>query len=102
MSAIQQTSSNPVTAPASDGSAAKTAVPATDPLTSKTTFLQLLVAQLKNQDPLTPMDGTQFVTQLAQFSSLEQSMTARQDLDAIRQVLEARLPATVPAQSNRT
>jgi len=38
----------------------------------KDSFLQLLVTQLKNQDPLQPMDNTQFVAQLAQFSSLEQ------------------------------
>jgi flagellar basal-body rod modification protein FlgD len=38
---------------------------------SESTFLQLLVAQLQNQDPLQPMDGMQFVTQLAQFSQLE-------------------------------
>jgi flagellar basal-body rod modification protein FlgD len=35
-------------------------------------FLKLLVEQLKNQDPLAPQDGTQFVAQLAQFNSLEQ------------------------------
>ena len=62
---------------------------ASDPLTSKTTFLQLLVAQLKNQNPLSPADGIQFVTQLAQFSSLEQSTEMRDDLDAIRQQLAA-------------
>ena len=38
----------------------------------KEDFLEMLVAQLKNQDPLNPMDGTGFAAQLAQFSSLEQ------------------------------
>ena len=35
-------------------------------------FLNLLIAQLKNQDPLEPMEGTEFVTQLAQFSELDE------------------------------
>ncbi len=35
-------------------------------------FLQLLITQLQNQDPLNPMEGTEFTAQLAQFSSLEQ------------------------------
>jgi flagellar basal-body rod modification protein FlgD len=44
-------------------------------------FLQLLVAQLKNQDPLSPTDSTQFVSQLAQFSELEQVIGIRGDIE---------------------
>jgi flagellar basal-body rod modification protein FlgD len=38
----------------------------------KDAFMQLLINQLSHQDPLEPMDNTQFISQLAQFSSLEQ------------------------------
>ena len=38
----------------------------------KDEFFKLLIAQLKNQDPLNPQDGSAFAAQLAQFSSLEQ------------------------------
>jgi len=55
---------------------------------TKNMFLQLLVAQLKNQDPLNPADGTQFMTQLAQFQQLEQSMNTGEDISAIRQDLD--------------
>lgn len=40
--------------------------------TDKDLFLKLLVAQMQNQDPLNPQDPTQYVTQLAQFNTLEQ------------------------------
>jgi flagellar basal-body rod modification protein FlgD len=55
----------------------------TDALGDKAAFLQLLVAQLKNQDPLNPADGVEFLTQLAQFSQLEQLMGIRSDLQAL-------------------
>jgi flagellar basal-body rod modification protein FlgD len=59
----------------------------TDGLANKDVFMQLLVAQLKNQNPMNPADGTQFLTQLAQFSELEQVTVVRQDLEAIRSSL---------------
>ncbi len=37
----------------------------------KDAFMKMLIAQLQNQDPLNPMDGTEFAVQLAQFTSLE-------------------------------
>jgi flagellar basal-body rod modification protein FlgD len=51
-------------------------------------FLQLLVAQLRNQDPLNPSDGTQFVAQLAQFQQLEQAINSGQDIAAMRTDLD--------------
>lgn len=52
-------------------------------MATESAFLQLLVAQLKNQNPMQPMDGTTFVTQLAQFNDVEQNLAQRTDLDAI-------------------
>lgn len=51
-----------------------------DGLANENTFLQLLVAQIKNQDPLQPADSIQFLSQLAQFSQLEQLIGIRQEL----------------------
>src|SRR2546422_1260911 len=47
----------------------------------KSQFLKLLVAQLKGQNPLDPKDGTEFVSQLAQFSSLEELINIRTTLE---------------------
>lgn len=53
-----------------------------------TMFMQLLIAQLEHQDPMNPTDGTQFVTELAQFQELQTSVTTGQDVSAIRQDLD--------------
>ncbi|MFG1296618.1 MULTISPECIES: flagellar hook assembly protein FlgD [Xanthobacter] len=47
------------------------------------TFLQLLVAQLQNQDPTNPMDSTAYLSQLASFSQVEQQITTNSKLDAM-------------------
>src|SRR5215469_588525 len=46
----------------------------------KTQFLTLLTAQLKNQDPLSPMDSTEFTNQLVQFSAVEQQININSNL----------------------
>lgn len=51
------------------------------------TFLSLLTAQLKNQDPLEPVDSTAFVAQLAQFSAVEQQVQTNNALTSILGVL---------------
>ena len=52
-------------------------------LTSEQTFLQLLVAQIQNQDPLNPTDSIQFVGQLVQYSELEQLMGINQGIQTL-------------------
>lgn len=52
----------------------------------KDEFLQLLVAQLSNQDPLNPLEGHDFAAQLAQFTSLEQLISINQSIGANAQM----------------
>jgi len=60
-----------------------------DPL-GRDAFLTMLVAQLQHQDPLNPMEGTDFTAQLAQFSSLEQQFNTNDSLEAILSSMDAR------------
>jgi flagellar basal-body rod modification protein FlgD len=46
-------------------------------------FLQLLLAQMKNQDPTEPMDSTAYMGQLASFSNVEQGMKMNAKLDSL-------------------
>ena len=72
-------SSSPATAPASTARASAT----NDPLANEATFLKLLVSQLQNQNPLNPVDGTQFVSQLTSYSQLEQLIGIHQNTTAL-------------------
>lgn len=53
------------------------------------TFLSLLTAQLKNQDPLKPVDSTEFVAQLAEFSAVEQQVQSNASLSEILETLRS-------------
>ena len=53
------------------------------------TFLTLLTTQLQNQDPLSPMDSTQFTQQLVQFSQVEQSIATNSNLEQVVSLLGA-------------
>ncbi len=55
----------------------------------KDAFLNLLIAQLQNQDPLNPTDSVEFTAQLAQFSSLEQLGNVNDNLKQLRDVQQA-------------
>ena len=53
----------------------------------KDAFLQLLVAQLKNQDPLNPQDNSSYIAELAQFSSLEQMTNVVSNLEDLGKIV---------------
>ena len=57
--------------------------PESNELVSSTQFLELLIAQIENQNPLEPLEGTEFVTQLAEFANLEQLTAMNDGLDAV-------------------
>ena len=48
-------------------------------------FLELLVTQMRNQDPMKPMSDTEFIAQMAEFSNLEQTKAMSSDITKLRQ-----------------
>jgi flagellar basal-body rod modification protein FlgD len=69
---------------------------APDPL-GRNAFLNLLVTQLQNQDPLQPQANGEFLAQLAQFSSLEQLQQIQDQLAAMRSLMEGVTTSASPA-----
>ena len=83
-SAAAGASSTGSSAPASTGSSALTSLS-----NNFNTFLQMLMTQLKNQDPTSPMDSNQFTTELVQFSSVEQQINTNTSLTSLIQLTQA-------------
>ncbi|WP_116133254.1 flagellar hook capping FlgD N-terminal domain-containing protein [Tropicimonas sp. IMCC34043] len=74
MTTIDSTSSAAATAASAQTSASADATSSTTLSSDFATFLKMLTTQLQNQDPLNPMDSTEFAVQLATFSNVEQQV----------------------------
>lgn len=72
-------------APVNAANSAGTSSAASKSTVDYESFLRLLVAQLKFQDPTQPMDSTQYMAQLASFSQVEQSVQMNSKLDSLLQ-----------------
>lgn len=88
-SAITGSSTTDPLSSAATATSATSAKNSTNNLASEDTFLKLFVAQLQNQDPLNPnqQDPTQMVSELAQFSQLEQMVNIGSDVHSISQTV---------------
>jgi flagellar basal-body rod modification protein FlgD len=81
----------------------------TDPVTTdkkkdlgKDAFLQLLVTQLQNQDPLQPQDNSAFLAQLAQFTSVESLEQIKSDMSSLLSIVQTGANAVDAATSGAT
>ena len=83
VAAVSGTSNTSQTNATSSTQQAKAATDAAAASLDYNSFLKLLLAQLKNQDPTKPMDSTEYMSQLASFSNVEQSIKMNNKLDAM-------------------
>jgi flagellar basal-body rod modification protein FlgD len=93
---------SPITSAATTGPTSSGASTSPASGVNEQVFLNLLVAQLKNQDPMNPTDSTQFVSQLAQFSELEQVIGIRGDIETQMSSTTAATGASSTAGTSQT
>ena len=65
-----------------------------------TMFLQLMLTQLENQDPTSPMENTEWLSQLAQYSSLEQMTAMNSNMESISTSLNNLSSDVLPTYSS--
>jgi flagellar basal-body rod modification protein FlgD len=65
-------------------------------------FLQLLTTQLKYQDPLSPMDSSEFTSQLAQFATVEQGINTNSNLESLLSLTRSNQAATALSYIGKT
>jgi flagellar basal-body rod modification protein FlgD len=76
------TSATDTTSTSSSSSTSSTSTSSSNTVDSNT-FLKLLIAEMKNQDPTNPMDTSQYMSQFAQLSSVEQATLTNSKLDSL-------------------
>jgi len=74
---------SPISTTGTSSSTVSSALDKTEIASNFTTFLQLLTTQLKNQNPLDPLDTNQFTQQLVQFAQVEQQMKSNDQLSSL-------------------
>lgn len=84
MNAISAVSSKAKAATASDPTSTGTTVSNPSQALGQDDFLKLLAVQFQSQDPTKPMDDTAFISQMAQFTSLQQTQTLTQQMTQMR------------------
>jgi flagellar basal-body rod modification protein FlgD len=94
-SGVGSTTNSAATAPSSSTSAGSNTL-------GQDAFLKLLVTQLQNQDPTNPTDNSEFIAQLATFSSLEKLSAISTQVSAISQLLVAQSLTTDSTTSDGT
>jgi flagellar basal-body rod modification protein FlgD len=81
-------------------SAAETAAPSRSDGLGRDAFLKLLMTQLQHQDPTKPQDDTAFITQLAQFSSLDALNNIETSLEEIKSFFESASATSAPSSQS--
>lgn len=84
------------------GATSKSAISGTKLAENFDTFLTMLTVQLKNQDPLSPMDSTEFTNQLVQFSAVEQQIASNKNLENLIAVTQTNTKAQAIAYIGHT